>query len=159
MKKLLVLSCVLLAVGCSESSDKVPSGGTVRITSSGLSKPNVKVALSGSVRFVNEDAADHQISSACVELDSPVLGTGTSFTAQMSAVEQTCTYQDALNPAETKWHGSVQVVKQSSGGSGGSWIVGANGVVAHPGEDGRSSSTRAASVSPSRTRSTFRSAT
>lgn len=138
MRKILVVASICAAAGCSQSGDSIPSSGTVRITSSGLSKPSVKVALSGSVHFINEDTAPHQIDSACVELDSPVLGTGTSFTAHMAAVEQTCTYLDALNPAETKWHGTVKVVKQSSGESGGSWIVGANGVVAHPGEDGRS---------------------
>lgn len=139
MQKILAIVLICAAAGCSDSSSAVPTSGTVRITASGLSRPSVKVALSGAVHFINEDTAPHQIDSACVELDSPVLGTGTDFTAHMAAVEQTCTYQDALNPAETKWHGTVKVVKQSSGGeSGGSWIVGANGVVAHPGEDGRS---------------------
>src|SRR5687768_14258327 len=48
-----------------------------------------------------------------------------------------CTYVDALNPSATQWQGTVNVVQASSGGEGGSWIVGAEGTVMHPSRDGR----------------------
>ena len=112
------------------------SAATVRITADGLSKSTVKVKVSGRVTFVNEDAADHQIGSGCGQLNTPVLVAGTSFVTQMSATPQTCEYADVLNPSETKWQGAVKIVS-GGGGSSGSWIVGAGGVVAHPSVDGQ----------------------
>ena len=111
------LALLFLAVASCGSDSTAPS---VQLTAAGASPSTTSVNSAGTLRFVNQDTAAHQLSSSdCAELDSPKLAAGAEFIAQLGAGPKTCAYVDSLNPSATAFHGTVNVLAPNPGGGGG----------------------------------------
>ena len=89
-----------------ESAD-IQSEATVRISSSGFSPDSVTIKVGGTVTFINDDSADHQVASAPhpVHTDYPKLNVGVLKPGEMGTAEfdeaGTFGYHDHLNPSLT----------------------------------------------------------
>ncbi len=106
---------LLVAVGCGGSGGGAPASADFQITAAGVTPVTVTIASSGHVSFVNKDAAAHQITSSCGALQSPSLATNATFTSAPIAGPATCTFSDALNPANSAFNGTVNVSAPAPG--------------------------------------------
>ena len=110
-RALLLLALAPLACGGKDTSSPV-----VELRATGVSPTTIPVASKGTLRFVNKDTADHQITSAdCSELATPQLAANAESTVTLGVGPKTCTYSDALNPANTAFQGKVTVLAPGVG--------------------------------------------
>ena len=109
-------ACGLAACG---GSDPSTAPAKITITSSGLSASSVTVPSGGQVTFVNNDSADHQITSTvCTEISSGKLSNGGSYTTPALAGARSCGFSDALT-SDARFSGTVTVSAPGTGGGGG----------------------------------------
>lgn len=110
----LAVALALAGMACGGNSTTTPTGGTIKITSTGVSPSSVSIGAGGSVTFVNQDTASHSITSPCPELISGTLTTNQQFTATITGAK-TCSFSDALNPGAAQFTGTVTVVAPGPG--------------------------------------------
>ena len=94
-----------------------PTTATVTITNGGVSPQTVRIRVGGTVRFVNQSSAFHQINSDphpihtdCPALNQvPFLNPGQSGQTGTFNTARTCGFHDHLNPTNGSLMGSVEV--------------------------------------------------
>ena len=112
MRKAILLFPLALAA-CGGST---PSFGpaVVSLQAAGANPSAISVMAGTQLEFVNADTTDHQVvSSDCIELDSPALVAGATFTATLGTGPKTCAFADGLQPGATAFQGTV-IVDQPS---------------------------------------------
>ena len=132
---LVLATLAALLAACGSSNNGNGSGGctgvpsaTIVISSSGLSANSLCLVVGGTLTFNNQDTVAHDIESGatCPDLNLGVIAPAASATATLGAA-QTCTFEDASNPAITAFHGTVTVSTGSGGGGGGGGTGGGSG--------------------------------
>jgi plastocyanin len=98
-------------VGSLDLTTPAPADSTamVVIRASGFDPVAVILRPGGRLTFDNRDSAAHQIVSACPELNTPLLASGSTISLQMPSALATCTYHDQANPALS---GTVQLCNE-----------------------------------------------
>jgi hypothetical protein len=92
-----------------------PTEAPVNITSSGFANPSITIPSGGRVHFFNKDSANHQVSSSCSDLNTPVIPPGGDSLRPAMTGPLTCNYTDASNAALA---GTVSVSAPGTGGGG-----------------------------------------
>jgi hypothetical protein len=125
-----VISLLCLA-GCGYSS---PSGTTfttmtvttITLSSTGVSPKASSVFGGSSVNILNDDSVPHQLASNpipgqtdCPELNSPMLSPGDAFLASIANRDETCGFNDILNPTDSNFQGTITVTIAPTTTSGG----------------------------------------
>jgi len=115
---ILLISPLIFLVACGGSG----GGGTptgpldVTLTASGASPKSFSALSQASLRFVNQDTADHQIgSSNCPELVTSRLTPGTNATQMLGPGPKSCTFNDSLNPSAAAFQGTISVLAPGNG--------------------------------------------
>jgi len=114
---LCLLAAACGAVTCSKSPTN-PSGtvsATVTITSAGVNPKSVQIALGGRVRFVNNDAVEHDMGSDphpdhtdCPAMNQVgLLKPGEQRDTGNFVIARTCGYHDHEDPTNTNWQGNI----------------------------------------------------
>jgi hypothetical protein len=117
---ILVASTFVACGGSSSSSTSTPTEAPINLTPSGLSSAAINLPSGGRIHFFNMDTVNHQIAStACPDLDTPVLAPGMDSLRPMLAGPLTCSYDDALNASAMNFDGSVTVNAPGQGGGAG----------------------------------------
>lgn len=94
-----------------------PNVAAVELRAAGPSPANAQVGSAGSLRFVNKDAAEHQVASTtCPELATARLAPGAEQAVRLGTGPKSCAYDDALAPASATPWGTVEVLSPGSGG-------------------------------------------
>jgi hypothetical protein len=118
MRGVILVSLPFALIACGGSSGSgTPTGPIeVQLLASGAS-PKSFVALSGGkLHFTNKDTVDHQVASAdCPEISSPRLTPNADFTATLGSGPKTCDFDDALNPTNVAFQGTVTVNAPGAG--------------------------------------------
>ena|SRR5438132_1657773 len=122
LRKAILLVPLALAA-CGGDSGSNVTAATINLTASGAASPAntsaITVPSGGRVHFFNKDTTNHQVSSNCTELSSPQLAPGNDFLSPALAGPKSCTFNDALNPSNNAFSGSVTVSAPGTGGGGG----------------------------------------
>jgi plastocyanin len=92
-------------------------GATITIRADGTAEPTeVRIAVGQTVRFINQDARQHQPTSNphlshtdCPGVNLPIMGTGQSQTTQNLNVERACAFHDHMNPDTAALQGVIRV--------------------------------------------------
>lgn len=94
------------------------SGGTVTITSAGVSPASITVAVGQSVTFTNNDSRPHEIGSdphpqhgSCPSIEAGLgtLAPGATRTSHSFANAGTCSYHDHLNDSNRSLQGTITI--------------------------------------------------
>ena len=115
-----VAGAVVVGVtACGGGYSSPPAGSTVTVTISanGASPKTIEISAGTRVRFVNTDAATHEILSTphLAHTDCPsintvgTLGPGAERTTDPLNNVRRCGYHDHLNPDEDKFRGQINV--------------------------------------------------
>jgi len=104
------------------------SGGTVQgggafttqaaigIVSAGATVYGFQALSQASLRFVNQDSKNHQMTSSnCGEIATPLLTPGTDATVELGAGPKVCNFSDSLNPSAAAFQGTVSVLAPGNG--------------------------------------------
>ncbi len=103
----------------SPTGDPAPvANATITVSPSGLSVHLINVSPGARVTFLNRDVAPHQFRSnphpndtTCPEINESVpLDAGASVTAIMANHAETCGFHDELEPTNTLFQGTIQVL-------------------------------------------------
>lgn len=86
-----------------------PATATVTIRASGFDPSFVYLRPGGRLTFDNRDSAAHRIVSACSEVNTSSLDSGSKTTVQMPSAIVTCSYHDQANPSMV---GTVQTCNE-----------------------------------------------
>ena len=94
------------------------SGATITITGSGVSTPNVTVAVGQTVTFVNNDSRVHEMASnphpqhgSCPSMEAGLgtIGAGQTKVTHMFANAGTCGFHDHLDDSNANLRGTITV--------------------------------------------------
>lgn len=116
-----VAGATVLAAACGSSSTTQPSppvaGATVTITASGVTPKNLLVSAGAQVRFVNNDARDHEIASDPHpdHTDCPAINNvgfivpGQSKETGNLNERRTCGFHDHMHPEDGSLRGVITI--------------------------------------------------
>jgi hypothetical protein len=120
---LLVPLALVACGGSGGGGNQAPA--EIDLTAAGARTPtastvNIDLPSGGQVHFFNKDTAPHQISSSnCAELNTQQLAPNTeSPLITVSGGPKGCTFNDALNPSNAAFSGSINVLQAGSPGGG-----------------------------------------
>jgi hypothetical protein len=110
-----VISLLCLA-GCGYNSPSGTTFTTITLSSTGVSPKTSSVFGGSLVNILNDDIVPHQIVSNpnpeqtdCPELNSPALAPGDAFVATIANRDETCGFNDILNPSDSNFQGTITV--------------------------------------------------
>lgn len=108
---------VLCLAACGGSSS-AGAPAVIQLSSAGVDHNSVVIPSGGQVHFVNNDTADHSMTSDCTEVSTGKLTHGQGFTSPALTGPKACNFSDALNSSATSFQGTVTVKAPSAGGGG-----------------------------------------
>ncbi|MFL5312937.1 MAG: hypothetical protein ACJ79H_21090 [Myxococcales bacterium] len=102
---------------CGGSGGGTPSGPLdVTLTAAGPNPKQFSALSQATLRFVNNDAVNHQIGSTnCPGVATPVLTPGANATATLPAGPRDCDFSDTLNPSAAAFQGSINILAPGNG--------------------------------------------
>jgi hypothetical protein len=114
---LLSASLAFFFVACGGSGGGTPAGPLdVNLTAAGVSPKSFQALSQASLRFVNQDAVDHRISSSnCTELTTPTLAPGANATQTLGPGPKSCSFSDSLHPSAVGFQGTIDVLAPGNG--------------------------------------------
>ena len=115
---ILIMVPLAFFVACGGSGGSgTPTGPfQVTLTSAGASPGSFTALSQAEVQFTNNDLANHQINSSdCPEMSTPLLIPGMNATVMLAAGPKSCTFNDSLNPSNTAFQGSVNILAPGNG--------------------------------------------
>lgn len=114
---ILLIAPFAFFVACGGSGGGTPAGPLdVNLTAAGAQPRSFSALSQASLRFVNQDMADHQIvgSSNCHEVSTPRLTPGTNATIVLGAGPKSCTFSDSVSSA-VGFQGTIDVLAPGTG--------------------------------------------
>jgi len=115
---ILIMIPLAFFVACGGSGGSgTPTGPfQVTLTSAGASPKSFTALSQAEVQFTNNDSVNHRISSSdCPEMSTPLLTPGMNATVMLGAGPKSCTFNDSLNPSNTAFQGSVNILAPGNG--------------------------------------------
>ncbi len=120
------VTSLLLLAACGYSAPSGTTSTTITLSSTGVSPKASSVSGGSSVNILNDDSVPHQVASNpnpqqtdCPELNTPVLAPGDAFMATIANRDGTCGFNDALNPTDSNFQGTITVTIAPTTTSGG----------------------------------------